>query len=293
MTPGLFMSQSALKDFLLCEEKHRLVWQNGKDPEGKIDGFSMAREVGTAFDVYVKNMIDPMQKVIFDSWESKDHRIAMSRGLDIARAYERSGALELFKELGVHIIPRMKRQCQIGSVLVPLEGHLDIIKASGDPADFKVSGAGSKAYIKKGYKYCFKYKYGSYVYDRRPCERYGIPMEEINEDWAIQQVVYNILCGKRQSDPHRAHIEMVAVRGDVYDFATYDAPISPAFVDKVYAWIENSWKKIVAKEYATPFYQEYKCDRYYGQKCVVASICHAYNNRPSVSKAPDLGWLDR
>lgn len=288
-----FLSQSHLKDIDLCEEKYRLMYIAGNG--GGEHGFQMAREVGTAFDVYVKNMIDPSQKIEFPDWPegSADHTEARRRGLYIARLYKQCGALEKFNDLGIHIIPRMKKVITYDGIQIPLAGSLDIIKSNGDPADFKVSGAGSKASLKPGYKYSFKMRLGKIEFHKAPHERCGIPMEEINEDWALQQVIYNLLCGKQPNQPMRAHIEMAAVRGEVVDFGTYDAPISPWYVEKVLKLAADKWRRIQARTFDPPFYQEYKCDKYFAKVCPVAHLCSGYNNRPSVDKVADLSWLDR
>jgi hypothetical protein len=203
---------------------------------------SFPSSVGQAFDGYVKEciaglagvaVVPPLAETVAKVVVEPDRALAM--GGRLLAHYGRSAALGNLLLEG----PQALEVRVDGSIDgVPVRAQIDCILRGSIPIDWKVAGANRPGDVSpmKGYMRCLD--------SRKPGEPVahklaGLPLDEIDEDWATQMTIYSELLGTKV-----VGIEQVIVGPDYARFATYRTTISDAFREKVKARLREAWAKI-------------------------------------------------
>ena len=273
-----YLSPSSIGDWIHCQEYFKLRRVDGQWPPR---GFIMSRETGTTFDAYVKRLInkriDPAVLLSEFSAQNVDHAQALMYGKSLSEDYEKSGALQHLIDEGVASV-NLDIEKEVNGV--PVFGRIDGFMNDGTILDFKVSGVGKGASPKPGYYRCIKW--AGYVEKVMQHDKSDEFLETIDETWALQTCIYTFLMGRKPFPGMKCRIEMVAVRENYKQFASYCNPISLSFQEYVWDLIPRVWDAVQDQIFPLPTYDKRKCNLW-GRPCDVADKCEAYKRKDEES----------
>lgn len=235
---------------------------------------SMAAAVGSAFDVMIKNYLLNSRKCMHQGAPTKEevHKRVLSgvkadldriselpfmdaffelsvephcreeakgAGLKIAKFYvEQLPKFDLtFMNLEIH------REFTLFNQGVPLFMKLDssvLDKSKEIPFDWKVKGYSSDASPVAGYAMIV----GEDGVMKGAHEKFGLPMDQINEDWAMQLATYGWGLGKIPGEPFMAMIHSPVLRSTGMRIALYYAEITAEFQKKLIERYREAWHSI-------------------------------------------------
>lgn len=167
-----------------------------------------------------------------------------------------------------------------------LYGMPDLALKSGEVLDWKCQGMfGQGTRPRDGYIRCFVFgkHHSMHMKDigSSPKGDDQVPMEQINEDWAIQLYLYNRLLGHNPGAPLRAGIENICVeykpQPTVY-CASFRNPISREFQLTIERAFHSAFGRLTSNDEAKiepPNAVKYRCISY-GKLCPVALFCPSY-----------------
>jgi hypothetical protein len=111
------------------------------------------------------------------------------------------------------------------------------------PFDWKVSGYNSEMSPKKGYK--FSWSNGLFAGTHKDYHS-DMPMDEIDEDWAMQCCTYGWMMGKTLFEPFTAMIDGIFIRKNTVKVARYVGVITPEYQVTVMDRYLRAWEEIHA-----------------------------------------------
>lgn len=253
---------------------------------------SYAASVGTAFDAFVKDYIAIKRKIVspvlsLDFLLKGLSKESIIHGKQIAKVYINSGWIQLFldiKEL------RLEQEVYGNYANVPILGRIDAI-LDGVPFDWKVRGANSgiagnsanKIYPTKGFGERTEFDLISggskkIIYLAGQKVPQEIPLEQRNEDWAIQLLFYNWLV---RDIPYKFQIHEIVQQDNNLIFVNHEYIIGLEFARQIKQELDIMWNKINYQLYYAdieePRPRTQICENY-GQLCEVAQFCNAYMN---------------
>lgn len=287
IVPPKYISPSTFKLMQQCEYMVWLLKYSGipflESPQTK----PMA--VGSAFDSFVKaeiayllgkhkeskNLLAELLKTV-----SEQHADCILVGKKLFEEYNYAGCVRRLMDDGLTDIELSSTREIFGQTVagsektiggVPVFCKPDAVIGTNTPIDWKVNGALSDtgASPKKGYLRC--YKNGC---DQGRHDQYGIPLEDIDKDWAIQLTFYAWVAGKLEGNLPVA-IEQVAVRGAVVQFASFRTYVSDSFAQAVKAQLQDYWERFNSGVVADPVPGTWKCEPF-GTPRPCTVVCKAY-----------------
>lgn len=228
-------------------------------PKPDISGYPAC--VGIAFDALVKTRLAKELGFHAPSLEFMLHEVTTERERALKSAegyvdgYVRSGAYR-----------RLLEECPVGVAVdgedfapgtqIPICTRIDcIIKPPGSVPvilDWKVKGSGTPGTSPTpGYCRLWDTDQPGIPFGGHP--KAGLPLEELNPEWATQLVMYGWAQGYPMSAELTAAIDEVCVwHGDRVRVASFRHPISLAFQQNVKTRIEAAWRKIESREVLDP-----------------------------------------
>lgn len=278
---------------------------------------TMAAATGTAVDIMIKGALNRRVKV--EEELKKEIQPRNEASILLAREifeYYNHGPLQALKAEGVGyggvdqeieleweepVSPSM--QIMAGKVLPIVNGSTltktwksviygrpDLTLKSGEVLDWKCQGMfGRGTRPRDGYTRCFVFGRDHPMHGKdmgsSPKGDDKVPMEQINEDWAIQLYLYNRLLGHRAGEPLRAGIENICVdypkkNQPVIFCASYRNPISQYFQLSIEKKFHDAYNRLIESdtdhkviESANP--AKYRCITY-NRLCSVSQFCEAY-----------------
>lgn len=142
------------------------------------------------------------------------------------------------------------------------------------PVDWKVNGALSKTGQSPKPGYLRKIVNG---FDEGRHDRYGIPLEEIDQDWANQLTFYSWINGNEEIEDYPVAIEQIAVRGETIAFASFRTYVSKAWVQKTKTTLQDLWERFASGTLNEPVPSKFLCEPYNQPKpCTI--VCPFYKN---------------
>lgn len=274
--PLTYISPSAFMTWKSCQFKiyqSRLAGHKYMDMKQ-----SPAAAIGTAFDAFIKHCIasrtgklqphNHIDRLLTDlNCDNKGDII--TKGKSIAKQYIDMGYVD--KILGKYgdIDVECNRYSNFGGV--PILGKIDMV-VDNVPFDWKTRGWASNYPISptKGYSH-------SSHNDRRHPE-YGLPLNVINDRWAIQLTFYNWILGN--DNPPIIH-EIFPKRDGTVAVSIYDTIIQVGFVNQLRVELEEMWETIMGQGIYTdikePVPRKSLCEAY-NSVCVVAHLCKKYKD---------------
>lgn len=170
-----------------------------------------------------------------------------------------------------------------------LYGKPDLTLKTGEVLDIKTSGMwGRGTRPKRGYIRCFVFSENHPMSGKdlgpSPEGEDNVPMETINEDWAIQLYLYNRLLGHNPGEKLRAGIEHICVEyapSPTIWIASFRNPISPSFQLEIERAYHDAFDRLNeslpedSKRIESPQATKYRCISY-GKLCACAPYCSSY-----------------
>lgn len=276
--PLKHISPSSLSEWMLCPTKFYLKrlsqhnWQ--PDPQGK------PAAVGTAFDCYVKaefarrlglpyNIQEELKKGV-------EHADCIDLGKSLANKYIRWGFIDKRLEEGLVDIHFESRQdFLIDNEVIHILGYPDARFSNGTMLDFKVSGALSSTGASPKPGYLFRCVDG--VHDYVSHHKAQEPLELIDEDWARQQVIYNLFTFGKPVERLPVAIDQVSIRGNKVTISEIRTHVTLEFQNQVLRQIRDCWVKANEGEIEEAQPAPARC-MMYNQLCSVANLCTAYTS---------------
>ena len=282
-----YLSPSGYQTFRHCQYLYYLLKMTQRhipyEPQ------SLPAAIGNAFDLYVKNYIAEYYGYKFDfEFEIRnaiDNPKTRSKAIDIAeRAFlvYLDTAMPYIIEEGVAEIETTKDRGF-------LSGRPDAILMDGTVLDWKMQGfVASPRSPAKGYVRCWRRG----RLQPKPHKDYGIPLEQINEKWAVQLFVYSYLAGHNPGKPLRVAIDNVTTRINSPIASHYHkntivvsqirTHIEPSFQLKTWDELVSAWDLIQSGEIEEPEFSDYRCNAF-KRPCRAHKKCEYY----TVTQVPD------
>lgn len=139
------------------------------------------------------------------------------------------------------------------------------------PIDWKVTGAFSQSGGSPKPGYLRSYKNGC---DNGRHERYGIPLEDIDQYWATQLTFYNWVLNNTEG-PLPAAIEQVVVAPDSVRFVSYRTYISHEYANGIRHRLVDFWERLHSGQIKDPVPSLWTCEPFGNPRpCTV--VCSAY-----------------
>lgn len=280
----IYLSPSAFMLWRDCPYKYWLKYISGwKFPDQQ----GIPAAVGSAFDLFVKRWIAAKINI------SSEHKLQPEVLLENIQCPDEQkeeilrvgkNLSDFYQKLG--LADRLMRE---NPVDLELEGYITLpngvtilgkpdgcFEKDGEfiPFDFKVRGYGSKSAYSptQGYRYYIT----NTGITKEAHAKAGIPMEKLNESWAIQLAMYYwILNGRCVVDrPIPAAIEEVVFNSTGFVFSSIRTTISPSFLQWLLDELKNCWDNCIYPP--TPQPNNWRCNKY-NMRCQCASRCGAYN----------------
>ena len=252
----------------------------------------MAQATGTAFDIMVKGALNRRVKVQEELGKEilAKNEAAIQLAKEIFEAYSR-GPMEALKKEGLGyggvdqeieiISPEGKKSI--------LYGKPDLTLKTGEVLDWKCQGMwGRGTKPRRGYIRCFVFSKNHPMNGKdigpSPEGEDDVPMEQVNEDWAIQLYLYNRLLGHVAGDKLRAGIENICVEyapSPTIWCASFRNPISSGFQLKIEREFHSAFERLNESTPEDPKRIEaaqpasYRCVTY-NKLCACAPYCEAY-----------------
>lgn len=287
ITPLPYISPSTYNVLRSCEMATYYIKMSGKQIEKEPQTEQMA--LGSAFDSHIKAEIAQrlgLKNNLKDLLKSVDphmtHMIKFAKA--IADTYIYYGALDKLLEVGIKTVESKSYKVMKnskGEVDFVLFGYPDAELSNLRPHDWKVGGWGSKTNRspKPGYidyivpdakdfmKFTSKGKHKSY----------GIPFEAINEDWAVQLLMYGWFChGYTEGATYHGSLHQVILQPDNrVCIAFYDTYISKEFAKQVYDNCVGIWDRFSRGEVKEPVPDSWTCEPYRKPR-ICTLVCDAY-----------------
>lgn len=282
-----YVSPTAFKVFKRCEFLYYLQYLTGKRTE-----FTQtpAMAIGSLFDALVKaNLAKDL------GWYNSNKDLSLPELLknvnkDMLHLLPEAEKIFIFyKECGAYqdlikeniealetseFVTIKKNQFNSG---FPIFGKPDCKIKSGI-LDWKVNGFGSKSGQSPKQGYIRAYSKGSGYKFHIAHDKYPMPMDEVDLDWATQLTVYSWMYQKTECLEFKeitGAIEQIAIRGDTIKIASFRAKIGVNFQMKLYEDMNSMWQSILNGEIIDPVATKDKCFQF-NKKCDFADQCNAF-----------------
>lgn len=279
-----YLSPTSFMEFEKCGMKFYLKRMSGQIYIKDIQ--SLPAAIGSAFDAIASWEIakclglenDPemqLQHLINNSVDETLRGEAVPHAQRLFDSYKSMGCFSRLMDAGVtDIHPATKKivHDNLGNE-VSLYGKPDVFLHDGTPVEFKINGATSKT----GQSPCQGYKMAYFSNGQiKSHERWKEPLENLNEEWAIQLFIYNMMhSGLLPFRDYKYRLEQGAIRPTNHAFATFQGVISEEFARRTWTKLYNNWKRILAGDIPDANVSKTTCHSY-NQLCEVAEICTSY-----------------
>lgn len=217
--------------------------------------------VGIAFDAIVKFEVAKQRAIRCPSLDymlndiKKDKDEVVKHAQQLFDGYKRSGAFaRLLEEKPVGVA--VDGEDFAPGTRVPVRTRIDCIVDYGGRQrilDWKVKGSNNPGSASPTQGYLRTWDTDQPGIPTPAHSKSGLPLEELNPEWATQLVMY----GWAQGYPITADLvgcidEVVAWHGDRVRVANFRHPISVAFQQNVKTRLEDAWNKIQSREVLDP-----------------------------------------
>lgn len=294
-----YISPSTLNVLLDCEYSTYLTKMAGKDIPREPTNEQMA--LGTCFDAHAKNAINlahhlklgvTLGSMLKDLPDNMRHMIAYGKA--VFDNYEYFGCLDELLKIGIEAIELNLTVPIVAPTISDEDGYRDkeqfiihgfpdVVLKDNKPHDFKVSGWGSSRVKspKPGYEsYRISLPDSIDFKDKGKHPQCGIPLEQIDEKWARQMLLY---CWALSADPetgmgtvedkeYRASLDQIILQADGrIGVAKYDTYISRDFNNQTFDQCCDIWRRMNNGEIAEPIPNLWKCEPFRKPRaCTVA-----------------------
>jgi hypothetical protein len=251
-----------------------------REPQG------LAAAIGSAFDALVKDVMIKRKgwKSPFTlkgmlknnvTIEGEQRSIAIEQGRYVAAQYIKS---DLFIKL-MDCVQEVEREYYANIGGIPILGQLDA-RVDGMPFDWKLRGFASKNIPSPTKGFNVRYNLATVI--EEPMHKERFPLNEKNENWAIQMAMYD-LCTKAFMNKYIIHEItpncMVEHKGNIASNTIKAETLNVPFYRQLLKELTDMWEAIHGQlEYADvppPDPHEQKCHKW-GVICGVAEKCAQY-----------------
>lgn len=306
--PLEYLSPSSIGRILECPYSEYLLRCAGYQLPQMPQTEQMA--IGSAFDAFVKAEISRLlgKEVklaqLLESSVSKDNKHIIRYAHDLFNIYNYYGCVKQLMDEGIEDIELDIKKTVGGEKVsgtdfnlggVPLFGKPDAMLSNNRPIDWKVNGWNSKTgqSPKPAYQRALEIKIktndqGEIIShtnagDKGRHNNYPLPMEYIDDKWALQLLVYYWLGSKIEITedtlcPKEVGIEQIAIRPNTICLVRYRTTISKDFAKKIYDTVKKIWTMFETGEFPEPQPSFQTCEPYNNPK-VCTMVCEAYKNK--------------